>query len=637
MAGDDFSHLSDEELATIASSKPTAPTNDYSHISDEELAQIASQATPTKTKSLYGGKYPIQIPENINPSDPADAIARAAGAGAEYIDRYTGAPVRAFVSNYENGKNLPESLSAAYDQFGKPANPEYSGKAQELRAQKAAGVPNTSLSDVFPSVFSEKPVPENPLQPEKGGKLDISSAGAWGIARDIVENPLTYFGMVGGPQKTSQTIKAGVNALSPGDISGLSEIAANLKSIPKANAEEIAAASQRLGFNPTVGMIDQNPVVQGIESSLVQSPSIFSSGAKKANAAVYEGLANKAGELTNAPQGLTKFESGEAVKSGLAAKTNELIAPAQMAYDDLEKVFADTPVSERVIKIAQTKINKLNGVRLTPGSAADGLATNIKSWMQNVETIEDAKNLRTILGKMRTPGMSASEKQVLDEGYDTLTRLRDNAIRTKTFRNASQRAAIQDTIQGADKTYREFFDKVEPIDRALGGRPSRTPTEFLNKLEETPSEALHQKLFNANNFDALKQLKGTFPEQFETLKNQRLLEIVDKSKTSGEVDPVKLLNNTKALGPEVRSLLFGEKSNQIMKDMQTVVDNIPKKMGPSGTPQGLEFSNLLSPRVQIEGYAKNKLLNKIRQDSPIFNKLNTNPESANKVLFGGRK
>src|ERR1043166_1401748 len=167
----------------------TPPWDLYKSDADKapwDLYRDNHTVTDEDTTPVYGGKYAIKIPKEE--SNYAEKIANTVMAPIEYVDRFTGAPTRSFFSAIGNGAPVTTAISNAYNQFGEPSNPYESGKNQELRAMAEKGEKDASISDVFPSIYSGGPQSNNPFLPEKGGKFDISKSGAWGLARDIVQN-----------------------------------------------------------------------------------------------------------------------------------------------------------------------------------------------------------------------------------------------------------------------------------------------------------------------------------------------------------------------------------------------------------------------------------------------------------------
>ena len=101
------------------------------------------------------------------------------------------------------------------------------------------------------------------------------------------------------------------------------------------------------------------------------------------------------------------------------------------------------------------------------------------------------------------------------------------------------------------------------------------------------------------------------------------------SEVKGKVDPVKFLKNVKSIEPETRKLLFGADHENKIKAMQDVINSLPEKVGPSGTPAGLEWGQYMSPSfwlgeiprgMQYGIYKNAENISKAAQALPEINK-----------------
>src|ERR1019366_6966741 len=97
---------------------------------------------------------------------------------------------------------------------------------------------------------------------------------------------------------------------------------------------------------------------------------------------------------------------------------------------------------------------------------------------------------------------------------------------------------------------------------------------------------------------SLNTIKEHLPEEFEQMRKYKLGSIADKSTYDGKINPVRLLQQIKDMPSSTRNVLFGPDQSKMLDNMKTVVESMPTKMGPSGTPQGVEFSygNLFTPK-----------------------------------------
>lgn len=106
--------------------------------------------------------------------------------GMNKLDSVTGAPVRSAVSKFQdNWKDLPGAVEAYKKQFGEDNSKAPTGR---MIAQRA-GVPDTALSDVAPSLYSDDP---KSWKPSKGGLLDPTASGVAGVGIDMATDPISY-------------------------------------------------------------------------------------------------------------------------------------------------------------------------------------------------------------------------------------------------------------------------------------------------------------------------------------------------------------------------------------------------------------------------------------------------------------
>lgn len=188
--------ISDAEMAKIISS---APKPKGSFISDAEMNQIIS--APKEKLGLLDTAF--EGAEDF--AEKWTAPGRAAvGAAAGLIspvlktaDKYLGAPVRRAV--YE-----------AQDMYKGGLKPVVSGLLEQVGSDKPAptgadiarraGVPEVSISDAFPSMYSET---GRGMALKRGGWADPSASGAVGLLNEIGTDPLSYVGASGYPKAKS--------------------------------------------------------------------------------------------------------------------------------------------------------------------------------------------------------------------------------------------------------------------------------------------------------------------------------------------------------------------------------------------------------------------------------------------------
>ncbi len=157
--------------------------------------------------------------------------------------------------------------------------------------------------------------------------------------------------------------------------------------------------------------------------------------------------------------------------------------------------------------------------------------------------------------------------------------------------------------------YRETMERFKPIDEALGGRESKSVQDVLDKITDSvDAQKFTGKLFNTSELSRLQKIKETFPEVFEVLKSQKMADIYQKSITGTELNVKKFIKQIDALPREVQEMMFGKEFGQKLSDLRTVIYSLPEKMGPSGTPQGLDFLKIMEVGMQLRDFGRYTLL-----------------------------
>lgn len=170
--------------ALIEMSQPKNTISDK--YTDEEMQQALMEIYQQKQPPSFGQKVLSGI-ETVGKT----------------IDKYTGAPTRAAIGAAQDTKN---PLSAFVSQFGE--DPSLAPTGRDI--VKKAGVPDTALSDIIPSLYSET---GEGLALQKGGILDPTASGTAGLAMDFAGD---ISNVVPGVALTKSIGRTGKGALSLG-------------------------------------------------------------------------------------------------------------------------------------------------------------------------------------------------------------------------------------------------------------------------------------------------------------------------------------------------------------------------------------------------------------------------------------
>lgn len=455
----------------------------------------------------------------------------------------------------------------------------------------------------------------------------IIGAGAGAVAgKGLQQQARSVFFPEEAPQTTEQALTEQAGA---GVREGLGQLAggvaakalgAGAKALfpaAKKGAQKTIEAANRLGIKATKGQVTQGKIVQGLESSLEQSPTITGAVHRRARGKIEDALTRRLEKIAGkGAGGLTKFEVGEGVKASIKEKASGQLSEARALYKGLEDKFAASPVSPNLLGRVRQGLLDSKAIKLQPNSPAAKLANELGESVKNIKTVEDLKEFRTILGGRYEANMDKATRKVVDDAYDMLTDIRSKSL---IFDKESG-----EQIAKADKIWKNFFKEFKELDASFGGKPSKSPQQFLTKLEKLEGSDVSPKLFQAQKVGRLGKLKEALPSEFKALSEQRIGEIVEKSQVKGELNSRKFIRNIAKLPPETKRLMFGDDGIRAIDDVETIINAFPDKMGPSGTPQGIDFlspTGFLKEIRDIARLARKKVipsgLSKAEQDKVV--------------------
>lgn len=672
----DFSKLSDDELMKMAQgggpamridSNIQSPSSgpDFSKLSDAELEKMAapplgffdrikknwSDATDESNPQLKALK-------ETQAARSQDEIDHAAGAGGVLHGATLG---------YE-----PQIIGGAQTAYNKLAGNDDAPDYVHLR--DAVIKKQSQLKEESPWSYGTGTVVGGalPALVTGGGAAPSSLMGAiktgaaTGAAFGAAANPGDTEGKIDtsgqfGDRLVNAAIGAPLGGVLGAGANGLSKAAESIggaiKTTPKANADEIAAASKSLGIEPTPGMMVDGHFVGNLESSLDQSPSIAGRLVRDKTDQVRRGLRGATDKVfEDASSGLSPFESGENAKGQILAKVGEKHGPLSMSYDDIAESTKNAAVSPNSIDAVSRNIKNLDDARLAPGSPWAQKADQYADWLQNAKSVDDISKLRTLVRK-DSEAATGPEKQVLSAIYDKMSDMRQAALLQAAKQSASTPRAgeavgrdLVDQLKQTDAGYRDLMTGLRSFsDNAKLGRVEG-PQGFTSSIEGLKSEQVPDRLFNMGDTRLRQSLKDQFPDAAETLRQAKLAQFQKQSQgIDGNASPVKMSSAMDKLGPETRTDLLGANS-EIPGQVSTVVHSLPPNVNPSKTSMGESFKDSVNPLFQAKEmgrYGAYKLatnggannLSSFLMQSPRFSQMaQKNPGAFNMLLqsMGGR-
>lgn len=399
---------------------------------------------------------------------------------------------------------------------------------------------------------------------------------------------------------------------------------ARLSQPAKEGAKEIIESAERLGTKPTKGMLTDQPFVQKLESSLAQTPSKAGQEVADKFTSVKDAMKGGAEKVFEPSRtALTNNQLSQSAREIMQSGITKKLEPAVSVYNTLEDTIGARPsvigVAEKSLSRVASNISKLPYVKIL-GSAEEGFANQINKNLANIKNLQDLRNLRSYVGKVAGDNaVPSTMRNTAGEIYDKLSRLEQSSINRAVFDlNPTKSKAIGTEIikkiRGANKVYASVSNELKDLAKQSGMGKIRNYADFERKLTEMSDEKLLSTFLKPNNAKLLGMVQKQFPEAFDTMKKAKLMEIYNKSLVKGEISIPKLLNNAKNIkDPGVQEMLFGKDGAKTLKDIETVYNSMPARVGPSGTPEGIEYMgfNPFSPSSwyrELASQAKAKVL-----------------------------
>lgn len=386
----------------------------------------------------------------------------------------------------------------------------------------------------------------------------------------------------------------------------------------KPNAYEIQEAGARNGLKLGGDALSDSDLIQKVRDSLSQRPNnVAGYHLNKEINNIYSTTQDMVKSALSDASNQTKFEAGEAIKSGILDKLNTESSAIQEGYNKLQPMLENIPVAQDLKTAASQAVLDNKYANIAPELKAQ--SETLAKQIQNVKSVDDAKLLRTYINNeidKALPKIGAADtnranllltaKQGLNnirEGALTAAENSTNIGDITPEAQAGVTSSNLQTLKDLDSQWAAHKEKLLELGNQAGlGKPSSTRT-LANKLETISSEALTKKLLDSQDVNALRAIKEAFPEEFNIARRYKLKEIQDASTSTAKgrnraIDTGSFLNQIKdsKMGPEARSLIFEGKSPQMLKDIDTLYTGaLPPNFNPSGTASSISVAGLFSP------------------------------------------
>lgn len=385
--------------------------------------------------------------------------------------------------------------------------------------------------------------------------------------------------------------------------------------VVKQNAQQIIDAGKTLGLEITPAMLDDssNSLVQRLESHLAKSPSFAGKSVAEKQKTIYEGLQTAVEGVTKEQTTLTPFQVGEKAKSGMVASVGEKLDAPVSKFENVLSSTQNIPVEERLSERLVKSIEKIPAYRLTGGA---GKPSKYIEMIRNAQNADDVKVITTMINRDLSPdnkALDSTEKFVLGEMKDKISRFEQSTIMRSAVQQAKDAGMRQSTgkkigseivqeLKTARKEYREVSKELSDVAKDAGLKV-KNPRAFVDEVERLPSEKIQEKFFNTENNRLLMNLKKSFPDEFELLKQGKIKEIAESSVNNtaagqGEISAQKFMNEIRKLNPEAQQMLFSEEALKTISAIDTINKAIPKNFNPSGTANAQQIADIVMTNIK---------------------------------------
>lgn len=392
----------------------------------------------------------------------------------------------------------------------------------------------------------------------------------------------------------------------------------------KPNAEEIKVAAKTIGAEATPGQLFNSPLVQKLESAQVQSSGkLGGTFLRKQVAENQKAVQATADALVKDAAAISPFEVGQQVEKQMLDSVKAKLAPAEEIYTKYESIFSRNAYKPDMSSVTKKIAELKDEFRLD--DKALSLIKRIEDKIPELNNLDDLKKFRTLVSDMYDP-MDKATKRVVASLNGPITEVRSNTL-INLAKDSPESGFFQTAkaeIEKADKIYKQTAEEVRSAflapGKSLKQSPKATAESFFQK---TPEIDRINKILKTNDPEKIKAVKEAFPEAFESLRQGKIQELASKAEVSGEVNPRKLAKLIDGIPPETRKLIFDENAELKAKALKVYLDNIPPRLGPSGTPEGLQIFQTLNVWNQINSLSRSAL-----------SSLLTSPESIMKLGRG---
>lgn len=387
----------------------------------------------------------------------------------------------------------------------------------------------------------------------------------------------------------------------------------------KKDADQLTTEFSKANLPVAEGMLTDNEMAQKMASALAQSPTMAGEGMRDTLRSGFQEIDNKINQtFIKGEDILEPYAGGQLAKEQILDEMEKKLAPIKEGYQSREDFVSNIKkitdedalgLYNDLTKSANGFKNKTNEGRKVISEEANNALSEVSSIIGESGSNAPLANLDAYSKSLAQKARAASRAGDHDvaEAYYLVRNKVENFVDSslngagkeadRLFGAGSQEATQAREMVGAYKSLKgEYKDLKESLVKFASdlklGKKATTEKGIEEVLERIPNEKFIKRSFDAKNYDGMLRLKEKFPEVFETMAKQykqQLYQDATNAKVFNQYQFLKNFFDEGKLSSKMRGLLFNPEEIEKMSTSKKWIENLPVKVGPSGTPEGIEY------------------------------------------------
>lgn len=297
----------------------------------------------------------------------------------------------------------------------------------------------------------------------------------------------------------------------------------------------------------------------------------------------------KSPEDIAALENLNNHDIGERIKRHIQNTLETRYEPIAKNYEAISKKFKDVPLQSYVKGNLTDKIAQVVSTGASQESAEAKLVQRVLKEIPHLENLEQLRNYTSSLGR-ETSGIAKQE--LWEVGSKLRSALNDAEEQSLNYVVSQKAPELLQQHLDTNKAYKALKSTIGDLNDRLRVGPHGGVKTFLSALNDMDGEAVLNRLNPSGKASIITELGDKFPEVAKQVKDyhlSKLLKTASKFVQPGEiVNPNTLMKEIAKLSPQMRDFIIPKKAAVQLDALHTLLEQLPQKIGKSGTPQGLD-------------------------------------------------